>query len=45
MYGEYYVTKFFTDVDDIRLHISSLLIYIYNFATDGSHNRKKKWKE
>ena len=38
MYGEYYVTKFFTNADDIRLRINSLLVY----TTDGSHNREKK---
>ena len=27
MYGEYYVTKFFTNADDIRLRMNSLLIY------------------
>ena len=40
MYGEYCVTKSFTNADDIRLRINSLLVY----TTDGSHNREKEMK-
>ena len=38
MYGEYCVTKFFTNADDLRLCTNSLLVY----TMDGSHNREKK---
>ena len=41
MYGEYCVTKSFTNADDIRLRINSLLVY----TTDGSHNREKEGLE
>ena len=41
MYGEFCVTKIFTNADDIRLSINSLLVY----TTDGSHNIEKKMEK
>ena len=41
MYGEFCVTKIFTNADDIRLSINSLLLY----TTDGSHNTEKKMEK
>ena len=41
MYGEFCVTKIFTNADDIRLSINSLLVY----TTDGSHNTEKKMEK
>ena len=41
MYGEFCVTKIFTNADDIRLSIKSLLVN----TTDGSHNTEKKMEK
>ena len=42
MYGEYYVTKFFTNADDIRLRINSLRIY--TTLQRMAHTTKKSGK-
>ena len=41
MYGEFCVTKIFTNADNIRLNINSLLVY----TTDGSHNTEKNMEK
>ena len=41
MYGEFCVTKIFTNADDIRLSINSLLVY----TMDGSHNTEKNMEK
>ena len=41
MYGEFCVTKIFTNADDIRLSINSLLVY----TTDGLHNTEKNMEK